>query len=118
MFWGDELLQLKEKYVPQGMLEEKYNEIEKIHLQAYTFLANLTKRIMNEKFANEDKDFGKVIKEMQNTFFNIRINKNAVFSASDAFRLIEIGCLKRFNFQAVSEAMNKGIFRTMEHFFR
>ena len=117
MYWGDELMQLKDKFVPKEISEAKYEKIEALHLKAYTFLANLTKRLMNHQFENEDINYRKVIKETYDIFSALHINCLPVFSPSEAYKLVEIGCLKTFSFQKLASSFNKGIDHTMKHFF-
>ena len=53
LFWGNELRWLKDNR-PKAMPLKDYKEMETTHLKAYTLLANLTKRITNEKYNNKD----------------------------------------------------------------
>ena len=112
MYWGDELRQIEEKYIPKLMTEEKYQREKALHMKVYTLLASLTSRMSNAAFDGQDEGMPMVIKNMFKTLESI------LEDSKSAFYITQNACLKQFKFQQIAAAFNKGICRTMEHFFR
>ena len=112
MYWGDELLTIKENYIPKIMSQERYKQEESLHMKAYTLLASLTKRMMFDAFDKEDGGRVKVIERMYNTIYALVKNQQ------EAYRIVETACLKRVKFSDVAAGFNKGIADTMSRFFR
>lgn len=72
MCWGDQLLTVRNEYIPKFLSKEKYKKIEEIHLKAYTLLASLTKRMAYDKFENEDKNMKRVVDTLFNNLQSIK----------------------------------------------
>lgn len=111
MYWGDELRQLEEKFVPKLMSHEKYKQEENLHMKAYTLLASLTKRMSYVPFCSEDHGKIDVFKSVYNNMYALFKNQN------EAFKLLEESAYKRVKFQHLAFAFNKCISITMQHFF-
>lgn len=115
---GEQLEYAREKFVPSLFSKERYSTLEKTHLKIYTFLADLTKRLANEKFENQDENMQRVIKVL---FSNLqKINKLGfrLFDGKEAFEFTSVGCLKHFKFQKIAWKFNRKIAETMTEFFR
>ena len=115
---GEQLLYAKEKFVPRFFDQKKYKEIESTHLKIYTFLADLTKRLSNEKFENEDSNVKEVIKTVYKNFQKIRKAGFVLFDKLEAFNLTSVGALKQDKFEKTARSFNKKIVETMTEFFR
>ena len=94
------------------MSMEAYIKEKDIHMKEYTLMANLTSRLMYEKFDGENKGITHVIKNLYNTIGKILEDSEQVF------HLTNVACLKQTKFQDVALAFNKGIDRTMKKFFK
>lgn len=115
---GEQLEFAREKLVPNVLSKEKYLELEKIHLKIYTFLADLTKRMANGNFENEDENLKRVIKVLYSNLQNVTKGNFLLFDFKDAFELTAIGCLKQFKFNKIARKFNRKIAETMTEFFR
>ena len=51
------------------------------------------------------------------TISQIMKDNKMLFSPTEAFDILNIGCLKKVKFQDIATAFNKGITLTMERFF-
>ena len=118
MCWGDQLLTIRDEYIPKFVSKGKYKNIEDLHLKIYTFLANITKRLANDKFENEDNDMKRVVETVYNNLKNLKIGNYLIYEPTEAFELTSVGCLKKSKFQPLARAFNKKIVETMTHFFR
>lgn len=115
---GEQLEYAREKLVPNILSKKKYSNFEIVHLKIYTFLADLTKRLSNEKFEKEDENMKRVIQVL---FSNLqKINKLGfrLFDGKEAFEFTSVGCLKHFKFQKIAWKFNRKIAETMTEFFR
>ena len=115
---GEQLEFAQKKLMPNILSKEKYSDFEKTHLKIYTFLADLTKRLSNEKFENEDENIKRVIKVLFSNLQKIAKGNFLLFDYKEAFELTVIGCLKQFKFQKIACKFNKKIIETMTEFFR
>lgn len=72
LYLGDELLKLREE------CGETYNyqREEKASLKAYTLMASLTKRMMQNPLNTNDVDFSKVYQKLFNLFSDSQVTKN------------------------------------------
>lgn len=111
IFWGNELLYLEENFVPRALSHKDYKKIETIHMKMYTLLASITKRMMYDKFNNEDRNFKFVIQKVFDNLVNVTKDEQS------AFDLLRAGCMKINKFQSVASGFNKAIVQTMGHFF-
>lgn len=111
LFWGDELVDIEEKYIPKMISRTDYEYEKFLHMKIYTFLAKITKRMSNSKFNNEDEQYKHVLENLFGSLTKI------VKSESSAFYLLRGGCMKINKFQDVSESFNKAISMTMDRFF-
>ena len=118
MYFGEELLQLEQKYVPKVMSYSDYKRENAIHMKAYTLLASITKRMMNRNCDINNSEITKVMNKIIMSFGNIEKNKKQLFSQAEVFKLLQIGSLKTFNFRKVASFFNKGIVHTMGQFFK
>ena len=113
LYWGEELRDISDKYIPKVMSAEEYKKQEAIHLKIYTLLASLTKRMKNNNsIVYVDSDITKVYNTLKNNIFSIIKNKKS------ADTLASSGCLYKFPLQEIAGNFNKGIRITMERFFR
>ena len=115
---GEQLEYAREKFIPRLFSKKQYSDMEKTHLKIYTFIADLTKRMANEKFENEDENMQRVIKVL---FLNLqKIHKLGfrLFDGKEAFEFTSVGCLKQFKFQKIAWKFNRKIAETMTEFFR
>ena len=115
---GDQLIYIRENFVPRFLSNQEYNKMEALHLKIYTFLANLTKRLSNENFENEDNNIKNVIQDIFNNLTKIRKGIFPIFDSQDAFKLTLIGTLKQDKFQKTAWKLNRKIVETMTEFFR
>ena len=116
MFLGDELRYIEANYVPKMISYENYEKEKALHMKAYTLLASLTKRIVDEQF-NHQEGISKVIEYINNTLNHLQKNNIPIFNAEQSFRLVEYGCLGCFKFQDIAKGFNKGIAYTMSKYF-
>lgn len=112
LYWGDELREFSEKQTNKMMSDEDYKSIQKFHMKAYTFLANITERMSYSEFNNEDEKMARVIRNLYSSLFK------AVKCEQGAFYLLRAGCMKINHFKKVSGDFHKVIIDTMEKFFR
>ena len=128
MFWGEELLKLREINVPRLMTEEEYKKIERIHLRAYTILASITKRMMNDNtWQKRDKAEAMIadnLTQRRNTDF-YRVFNSLVKSLSyvlgterAAYEAANVGKMVNIPYQKVAGKFNRGISKSMQRFFR
>lgn len=115
---GEQLKHAKDKFVPIVFNKEQYTDLEKIHLKLYTFLADITKRMANDKFENEDENIKRVIQTIFSNMQKIHKGGFLLFDKKEAFDLTSIGCLKQFKFQKIAWKFNRKIAETMTEFFR
>ena len=115
---GEQLLYARDKFVPRIFSLKKYKEMEALHLKIYTFLADITKRLSNEKFENEDENIKGVINAIFTNLQKISKVGYALFDQSEAFELTSVGALKQDKFQKTARRFNKKIAETMTEFFR
>ena len=109
---GEELRFIRENPSKFKLTPSEYKKEEKICLRAYTFLASLTKRMMNTNLSSTDSEMGKVIKETHKTFTIILRNPHT------AFELINNGLLSLVHFQEIAADLNKTIAKTMHIFLK
>lgn len=109
MFWGHELRALWE--VKRN--SEAYKKEEKATLKAYTLLASLTRRMMQNGLCTKDASFTSVIKSAMNSYVQI-------FSTnpSSVFTLIQESVLENKSLEKTAEAFNKLIDRNMKIFLK
>ena len=105
--WGDELARLGQKHS-----DEEYKLFEDFHIKMYTFLADITKRLSNQKFPLKDNDLANVLK---NTFSSLSHN---VKSEQKGYYLLRAGLMGISPFQEASGALNRTIVLTMKKFFK
>lgn len=105
--WGEEL-----KYLEYKLPKNMYKHEETIALRAYTFLANLTARMMNNNLCEKDKDIAKVFKHTVDQFIKMG---NSPESSEEIVKLSIEG--NRF-VDEFAQFINKRISKTMSVFFK
>lgn len=110
LYWGKELKQLQ-NMVPKIMPESEYKNIETAHMRAYTLMASLSKRMMNDNFSHQDREFKKSINQFMKIFTLFTRDNDA------AFQLLDLSLRKQEPFQKVARLINETIVKTMSHFF-
>ncbi len=94
-------------------VEEEYLKTEKFTLKAYTLLADITKRIMNDSLLDRDAGIMNVIRNLQTTFTCLMGNDQKA-----AFEIINLSALKNMEPQKVAKVLNDKIAHTMTIFFK
>ena len=110
---GNGLKKLEEKARSTGKYENIKPNI-KFHLKAYTFFANLTRRLMNENSpVKRDVNF-------YNVFFSAKAALSNVFKDAKTAEQFMIMSLdgSEAPFQAVAKGFNDSISKTMKAFFK
>ncbi len=114
LFSGEELelLSAEASVLPEKL--QDYTLKEKFYIKAYTFLASLTKRMMNDNTGTKrDMEFYRVLHHSQNNLTYILDDKStANMLLRDA--LID----ETVPFQSVAKNINDSIVKTMRYFFR
>ena len=90
----------------------KYKSEEDFNIKAYTFLANLTRRMMKNGLYEKDRDITKVISSTINKY-KIMMN-----SEKNAFEIINYALLKNKPCDKIAYSFNRGIYKNMEKFFK
>lgn len=109
MYFGPELRDLWEK----NRNSEAYKKEEKAILKAYTLLASLTKRMMQNGLCTKDASFTSVLKSAMNSYMQI-FSQNP----SSVFTLIQESVLENKSLEKTAEAFNKLVDRNMKIFLR
>ncbi len=112
LFLGEELAAMRD-WSEGSRFEKDYLRDEKSTLKAYTFLAELTRRIMNEGMLNRDFGLKKVLQKCHATLTQIA-DGNAVM----AFNIINHCALRNSPPQKTAFYINKKISQTMMQFFK
>ena len=110
---GNGLKKLEERACSMGKLEDIKPSI-KFHMKAYTFFADLTRRLMNENNpVKRDVDF-------YNVFFSAKAALSNVFKDSKTAEQFMIMALDGYDapFQVVAKNFNDSIAKTMRAFFK
>ena len=115
---GEQLEFAREKFVPSLFSKEKFADMEKTHMKIYTFLADLTKRMINSNFENEDENIKRVVKTLFLNLQKMHRGGFLLFDKKDASELTFIGCLKQFKYQKIAWKFNRKIAETMREYFR
>ena len=111
MYWGEELVQLEEKFVPKLMSEAEFEKVKKAHMRAYTLLAQITERMMNDNSVkSEDKEMYKVYNSLVKSLSYILGTERIAFDVATVGRLV------KFPYQKIAARFNKGINITMKNF--
>lgn len=111
LFSGEELAVLRRRNLGTRF-ENHYLEEENAHLKAYTFIANLTRRIMSQGLFDKNAEFRKVIITFYETLTNILGDEKR------AFEIINTSALQNKEPQKTALTLNKYIDRTMMKFFK
>ena len=108
MFLGNEL---KDLYETSGHLKA-YKKEEKASLKAYTLLASLTKRIMQNGLIKTDCDYAHVVRNMMESYLKFSDNIGSVHN------LIQASIWQNNKPEKTAAAFNKFIVHNMEIFFK
>ena len=113
LLWGEELLNLSES-LKKSFQVERYKELENAHLKAYTFLANITRKIANGKpnmFLDEN---------YYRTLLYTKDNLTSIFSNEEvSLDILRHGLYTDpAEIKTVANSLNHKIAVTMTKFFR
>lgn len=105
--WGEELKNISREVAP-GV----YKKEEPAFLKAYTLLASLTRRMMNNNLCMKDNKIVDVFKQTIETFTKIECNNKA------AFELVESSLLQNKPFDKLAFFINRRIQQSMNVLFK
>lgn len=105
---GDKDLKYMQEILPEGLYKSK----ERVALRAYTFLADLTKRIMNDNLFCQDAQIPNVIRHTFETLTSVYQNQTICFN------ILKDSLQKQIAPQKVALLFNNEIFQTMSKFFK
>lgn len=101
-------------HLENSMPEKDFKFVEKLHMKAYSMLAGLTSRMMNDKEElKQDEKWGDVF---QKAYYNLA----QVFGDEEHSLRFVIDAEERheISYQEIAAKINKRILKTMENFFR
>lgn len=107
LFWGNEL-KLLSKHFPENL----YKKEENIAMKAYTIIASITNRMMNNGLATQDADFKKVFSNFYKVLQEIIPNQLLIME------IIEKSIANNKPVDIVGELFNKITRKSMEQFFK
>ena len=110
---GDELLFLRNKYKNGEIRKDFFKNEERFSLKAHTFLAALTKKIMN---CNKPIDYN--MAEQVNLVLNAIANLKSAIGTDEmtSFQYMNMAIRKNLPFQEIAGIFNRLLQKSMEHY--
>lgn len=112
LFNGIELKKLYEQYSDLDGYKDVYKQEEKAALKAYTLLASITRRMMENSLCTMDGGMGKVIQSAMEAYSPLFSDKNSTFD------FLHTSLLKPSPLEHVAEFFNNYVAKNMKQFFK
>lgn len=113
MFKGSELKALYEQYADLDGYKDVYKKEEAAALKAYTLIASITRRMMENSLCTMDSGITKVFQSALNTLTPI-LNNNK----NQAFNVLQKSLMDNIPLEQVAETFNNYAAKHMKQFFK
>lgn len=113
MFKGSELRKLYEQYADLDGYKDVYQKEESAALKAYTLIASITRRMMENSLCIMDGGITKVFQSALDIFTPMFNNDK-----TKAFSVLQMSLMDNIPLEHVAETFNKCVAKNMKQFFK